>query len=575
MVSAAELAWARMPPEWAPPELLMWDGRLDSRDDLTLRLGTGNAGERSDAAVVLQYYDRFGIPGLGSVIGDWSLVIRDVRLDEIVLASDFAGVRPLYYHVQRGKVLWSTDLQSLVDAAGVDTLDEEFVAGFLTCGGCPNRTPYSGIYSVPPGQAVCVTRTDISFRRFWRIPGADTVRYADPRRYDEQLRALFRDAVSVRLRAGAPAMAELSGGLDSSSVVCMANHLIRTKAVPAPSLTTISYASPDSPDAPFVRDVEAFCGTSGIHLSRAQRSLIARAAVGSAVPDGWEPLHDEMSTVARRLGVGAFLTGHGGDLVMGNWFDDSLQVAGALRRGHLGQAWQQALGWSRAVRIPVAWILGRALRVTLRSTTRADALYAVEGASVPACGDTSLLSSFCKRTGLADERSWFSDDWLDAPPERRKHFRALTIMRELRALQRPDAMKDLDYTHPFAHRPLVEFSMSIPADVLCGPGEPRRLMRSALMDMWPPRLRTRRSKGLFGESWVRALRPLMVGLRTTPSWEIVERGWVDRASLAARCDRLSHGLDCNVAQLRQILLLEYWLRNRRHRPLSEVVLQAS
>jgi hypothetical protein len=54
-------------------------------------------------------------------------------------------------------------------------------------------------------------------------------------------------------------------------------------------------------------------------------------------------------------------------------------------------------------------------------------------------------------------------------------------------------MGAFDYTHPFAHRPLIEFVMSVPPDVLCGPGQPRRLMRRALGDLWPPRLRARRS----------------------------------------------------------------------------------
>ena len=63
---------------------------------------------------------------------------------------------------------------------------------------------------------------------------------------------------------------------------------------------------------------------------------------------------------------------------------------------------------------------------------------------------------------------------------------------ELRTLQPPEPLQHLDYTHPFAHRPLVEFLMTVPADVLCRPGEPRRLMRSALSDLWPRKLRERR-----------------------------------------------------------------------------------
>jgi hypothetical protein len=135
-------------------------------------------------------------------------------------------------------------------------------------------------------------------------------------------------------------------------------------------------------------------------------------------------------------------------------------------------------------------------------------------------------------------------------------------MLELRALQSPQALQHLDYTHPFAHRPLVEFLMAVPADVLCRPGEPRRLMRSALSNLWPSKLRKRRSKGLFGVPWHEALRPLARALLKAKQLCLVERGLVDRASVLVRLEQLCAGLDCNQNQLRHIILLELWLRNR-------------
>lgn len=151
---------------------------------------------------------------------------------------------------------------------------------------------------------------------------------------------------------------------------------------------------------------------------------------------------------------------------------------------------------------------------------------------------------------------------MEARPERRKYFRALSRMLELRSLQVPELWQHLDYTHPFAHRPLVEFLMTVPADVLCRPGEPRRLMRSALSDLWPFKLRRRRSKGLFNLPWQEALRPLASALIKSKELHAVERGFVDRANVLSRLQRLSTGLDCNEAQLRNIVLFELWLRNR-------------
>lgn len=143
-------------------------------------------------------------------------------------------------------------------------------------------------------------------------------------------------------------------------------------------------------------------------------------------------------------------------------------------------------------------------------------------------------------------------------------------MLEMRTLQAPEPLQDLDYTHPFGHRPLVEFLMSVPPDVLCRPGNPRKLMRSALSDLWPLKLRTRRSKGLFNTPWQEALRPLACALLKSKQWHLVERRFVDRSSLLSRLQRLSNGLDCNESQLRLVIQLELWLRNRVKAKSSEL-----
>src|SRR5271165_3058261 len=247
-------------------EILTWDGRLDNRDDLLMRLRDSLRGDTSNAALVVATYERWGTSGLVHLIGDWSLVIRDWAHGAIILASDFAGVRPLYYHVQQGRVLWSSCLQSLVEATQISELDEQYVGGLMMFGGCPNHTPYKGIYSVPSGHAVCVSAKETAIRPFWSIPNGDAIRYRSERRYEEQLRHLFREAVAVRLQTDSPVLAELSGGLDSSSIVCMANHLMRSGAVGASRIVGVSYLWRNSLDEPFIREVKSFCGIESVDI---------------------------------------------------------------------------------------------------------------------------------------------------------------------------------------------------------------------------------------------------------------------------------------------------------------------
>ena len=121
--------------------VLSWDGRVDNRDDLLPRFRQSLRQETSSAALVLAAYERWGVPGLAHIVGDWSVVIDDPSRHAILLASDFAGVRPLYYYRRHDQVFWSRRLDALVTETGVGDIDEQYVAGFLTFGGYPHRTP--------------------------------------------------------------------------------------------------------------------------------------------------------------------------------------------------------------------------------------------------------------------------------------------------------------------------------------------------------------------------------------------------------------------------------------------------
>src|SRR6185295_7702795 len=94
---------------------------------------------------------------------------------------------------------------------------------------------------VLPGHAVCVSQENTVKLVFWSLPAHQELRYRDERCYEEQLLELFQEAVEVRITAAPRAGAELSGGLDSSSVVCMADRLRKEAGSGVRELYTFSY----------------------------------------------------------------------------------------------------------------------------------------------------------------------------------------------------------------------------------------------------------------------------------------------------------------------------------------------
>src|SRR5581483_1965155 len=158
-----------------------WNGRLDNRKPLLAQAGLD--AEASESAILLHLYRRRGVEGLRDAVGDWSAVLWDAPAKRLILASDYAGLRPLYYACQGRRVYWSSNPADLAESLGLSALDPLFVAGFLQRGSAGPRSPYQGVAAVPPGHAVAATRDGITIERFWAPPFETKIRYADEREY--------------------------------------------------------------------------------------------------------------------------------------------------------------------------------------------------------------------------------------------------------------------------------------------------------------------------------------------------------------------------------------------------------
>src|SRR5271170_2070847 len=112
--------------------LVAWNGRLDNREQLLDLLSSANLRGQADLSVVATAYERWGTGCFAKLLGDWALAIADRKTRSVLLAKDFIGVRPLYYTIEKGHVLWSTSLAALVSFDGRRfDLQGEFIAGLL------------------------------------------------------------------------------------------------------------------------------------------------------------------------------------------------------------------------------------------------------------------------------------------------------------------------------------------------------------------------------------------------------------------------------------------------------------
>src|SRR6202453_313241 len=276
--------------------VITWDGRLDNRTDLISELRDSLTVNSTDVAIVAAAYEKWEANCLGKLIGDWALSIWNPRERSVLLAKDPIGTKHLYYSFDDKQLTWSTILDPLVLFAGrTFEICEEYIAGWVAIMFPPaHLTPYLGIHSVPPSCFVLLKPekpdTKHIVTKYWDFDPSKRIRYRTDAEYEEHFRSALATAVQRRLRSDRPVLAELSGGMDSSSIVCMADTVIAHGASECPRLDTISWfddsydhLEPDSNELHWITKVEEKLGRTGCHINfrelRAQASILQRRFV--------------------------------------------------------------------------------------------------------------------------------------------------------------------------------------------------------------------------------------------------------------------------------------------------------
>jgi asparagine synthase (glutamine-hydrolysing) len=220
------------------------DARIDNRDELISTLNyNGRPRETiTDSEIILAAYEKWGEKCPEKLLGDFSFVIWDNRKKIIYCARDPIGIKPFYYYFKEGKFRWSSEPKAIFE----DTTIPKEPNLQLMCLYLLNRfdereeTLYKDVYRLPPSHFMVLENERIRKGQYWDIDPNYSIRYKTDEEYAEHFLSLFKEAVRVRLRSHGPVGALLSGGLDSSSVVCTAQMLYEEKSISNNGFETFS-----------------------------------------------------------------------------------------------------------------------------------------------------------------------------------------------------------------------------------------------------------------------------------------------------------------------------------------------
>lgn len=184
---------------------------------------------RSDSEIALHLYEDLGAECLHQLRGEFAFVIWDEHDGTLFAGRDRFGIKPLYYTLHDGACHLASEVKALRELGVPLRWDHETMfdlhRGVMHP---PDRTPFAGIYQVPPGSYLVTDGARVNIHSYWDwdYPTADRTRLdRDPREWVERLSAKFDEAVRLRLRADVPVACYLSGGIDSCAVLGTASKL--------------------------------------------------------------------------------------------------------------------------------------------------------------------------------------------------------------------------------------------------------------------------------------------------------------------------------------------------------------
>ncbi len=214
----------------------------------------------TDTEVILHLYEDHGPGCLSLLNGQFAMAVWDTRRRSLFLARDRLGIRPLFYTVRDGRMIFASEVKAILACPGVDAEIDPAALGqvFTFWSTLSPHTVFRGIVDIPPGHYMLARERQFAVKPYWALdfsldprPG----RSADD--YREELASLLVDATRIRLRADVPVGAYLSGGLDSSTTTAIIRNYTSNRL----DTFSIAFDDPEFDESGFQQQVAAFLGT--------------------------------------------------------------------------------------------------------------------------------------------------------------------------------------------------------------------------------------------------------------------------------------------------------------------------
>ena len=504
----------------------------------------------TDSEVILAAYDRWGGECLSRFNGFWSIVIYDRQTKELFLSRDRFGVKPLYYTNLPGYFVFASEIKTLLQDARIRrTANDAVIFDYLVNGfvDCTEETFFEGVYRLPAG---CYMRIDAGggqkISRYYELPYSEQLTGEVNDETVLKFRDLFRDSVRLRLRADVPVGSCLSGGLDSSSIVCESSRQLRGQNAGTEQKTFSScYEGDPNDERLFIDAVVAKTGVKAYftypdgdtlfndleHLIYTQDEPFVSTSMYASYC---------VMKLARENGVTVLLDGQGADEILCGY---------RKARFYYIRRLLHARSFGLAAREMFYYLP-----------------YMRKGKNVSLLADLNMFRQFLGKTSSGDIRHRYlepgfatrelNNSYKDNERFLLNDFDRIVLPALLRYVDRNSMAFSIEDRLPFLDYRLVEYAMNLPLNAKISGGFSKAVMRRAL-DM-PEVIRNRRDKiGFYTpeNSWIASHNDQYRAVFADPEFR-ADR-YIDRHRILSDWDRLTRGKD-DIGLFRYICL-EKWM----------------
>ncbi len=477
---------------------------------------------RTDTEVILHAYARWGAECVTRFNGMWGFALWDGEARRLVVSRDRIGIKPLVYRLDDDRVVVASELGALAPVGALaDGIEPRALHHYLSLMQVPAPyTIHARVWKLQPARLLSIGRSDARETRYWRpTPGRVSVP-VDPDAACEQLEALLRDAVRLRLVADVPVGCFVSGGVDSGTIAALA-----AQAQGDVPLATFSIAVPSDPridESQYSRAIAAHLGSDHTQLDLEPDDFAGFFEHGA--------LSGEPFAVSSVLGVGliaraararvkVLLAGDGADEIFAGYYPR--HVAVDERWDRFAPGWRGRLAPARA-QAAGQWVRWRDLGRSTRWGLQARSLFVSDaaGRDHETMAKRCMFNDYEKRalyTGAWAARVGDEDTipWMCAglsaengdPLLRRQLHDVETLLHdEMTAkLDRGTMAWGIEGRVPLLDHRVVELAMSLPPAFRYAEGEGKWLLRRIAARVLPETILTRPKRGFTipVASWLR------------------------------------------------------------------------